>query len=91
MIVKHEVNNLDADVEIKRFHDNVFAIKDYLCKDPLMIENLVRIIEDYLREVVELCQDLNVVHVGSPVCDKIDDLYKMSNKGKEEIDRLLLA
>jgi adenylosuccinate synthase len=41
MIVKHEVKNLDADVEIKKFHENVIAIKDYICKDPLKIENLV--------------------------------------------------
>ncbi|MBU2441449.1 MAG: adenylosuccinate synthetase, partial [Nanoarchaeota archaeon] len=42
MIEKHGVKNLDADAEIKKFHENVFAIKDYLCHDPLMIENLIR-------------------------------------------------
>jgi len=41
MIKKHEVKELDADTEAKNFHNNVIAIKEYLCRDPLMIEKLV--------------------------------------------------
>jgi hypothetical protein len=50
---------------------------------------LVKIIEDYQDKMVKICQEFNTLHMGSPICDDIEDLYKMSKNGKEEIDRVL--